>query len=265
MAHSFIQAFDSEIDAFRAFARNYPATTLLVDTYDTLEGVRRVVTLAKELRPDFRVRAVRLDSGDLAELAFRTRAILDEAGLQRVEIFASGGLDEYQIARLVTKGAPIDGFGVGTRMGVSSDVPALDMAYKLVSYRGRDRLKLSPGKRLLPGRKQVFRIEEDGRAARDIIARHDESHAGTPLLHQVMRAGQRLPAGVVDLEGARAWSRRMTESFPGSVRGLEPADPPYPVAVSDELRANLRELSCHPGNGPAYRSAPVGDAPLHTR
>ena len=140
MAHSYVQSFDHELDAFRAFARVYPETILLVDTYDTLEGVRHVVELARELGDDFKVRAIRLDSGDLAELAFRSREILDAAGLERVEIFASGGLDEYRVAEIVARGAPITGFGVGTSMAVSSDVPAMDVAYKLTEYAGRGRL-----------------------------------------------------------------------------------------------------------------------------
>jgi nicotinate phosphoribosyltransferase len=243
MAHSFIQSFDSERDAFRVFARVYPATTLLVDTYDTLEGVRRVVQLADELGPAFQVRAVRLDSGDLAELAFRARELLDGAGLQRVEIFASGGLDEYEIAELVAKGAPIDGFGVGTRMGVSADAPALDMAYKLVAYAGRDRLKLSAGKRLLPGRKQVFRVEEGGRAVRDVIARHQERQPGTPLLQPAMRAGKRLATDASDLAQARTRAHRAMDRLPEAIRSLEPADPPYAVEISAELQAQLERLA----------------------
>ncbi|MGH7555712.1 MAG: nicotinate phosphoribosyltransferase, partial [Longimicrobiales bacterium] len=174
MAHSYVQAHDSELDAFRAFTRVYPDTVLLVDTYDTLEGVRRVIRLALELGDDFRVRGVRLDSGDLAELAFGARALLDGAGLQRVGIFASGGLDECEIDDLLERGAPIDAFGVGTRMGVSSDAPALDMAYKLTSYAGRGRVKLSTGKPIWPGPKQVFREHSNGRFVRDVIASADE-------------------------------------------------------------------------------------------
>jgi nicotinate phosphoribosyltransferase len=165
MAHSYVQAHPSQLDAFRAFARVHPRTVLLVDTYDTLAGVRDVVRLARELGPAFQVRAVRLDSGDLLELSRSARSILDDAGLGQVGIFASGGLDEDVIAELVQAGAPITGFGVGTAMGVSDDAPSLDMAYKLVSYAGRGCIKLSPGKALLPGRKQVFRREQDGRAS----------------------------------------------------------------------------------------------------
>ncbi|HEX6199052.1 MAG TPA: nicotinate phosphoribosyltransferase [Thermoanaerobaculia bacterium] len=249
MAHSYVQAHDDELDAFRAFARLYPETVLLVDTYDTLEGVRNVVRLARELGDAFRVRAIRLDSGDLAELAFRSREILDEAGLESVEIFASGGLDEHSVAGLVARGAPIDGFGVGTSMGVSKDAPALDIAYKLTAYAGKGRLKLSPGKTILPGRKQVFRVEEgegEGRrAVRDVIARADEAAppGGRPLLAHVMAGGRRLPAGRIGLEEARERARRETALLPERLRTLAPPDDPYPVEVSAGLRAFQEEVA----------------------
>lgn len=243
MAHSFIQAFDDELDAFLAFARAFPTTTLLVDTYDTLEGVRRVVALAQELGDEFRVSAVRLDSGDLAALAFASREILDAAGLHHVRIFASGGLDEYEIARIVESGAPIDAFGVGTRMGVPPDAPALDIAYKLTEYDSRGRIKLSPGKPILPGRKQVFRVEEGGRAVGDVIARRDEAIPGRALLVQVMESGRRLPAGRATLDEARARAAEELARLPDHVRGLDPADPPYPVRVSDRLLADAAEAA----------------------
>ncbi len=235
MAHSFVQAFDDELAAFRAFARSYPETILLVDTYDTLEGVRKVVRLAAELGQEFRVRGVRLDSGDLAALAFGAREILDAAGLERVEIFASGGLDEDEIAALVARGAPIDGFGVGTGMGVSADAPALDIAYKLTSYAGVGRLKTSPGKAILPGRKQVFRLERDGIAAGDVVARHDERQPGRPLLEPVMAGGRRLEAGRVSLDRARERARAEIARLPQRLRALAPADPPYPVEITAAL------------------------------
>jgi len=242
MAHSYVQAHDDELEAFRAFARLYPETVLLVDTYDTLAGVRKVVELARELGGSFRVRAIRLDSGDLAELARRSREILDRAGLERVEIFASGGLDEDRIAELVALGAPIDGFGVGTDMGVSRDAPVLDMAYKLTAYAGKGRLKTSPGKPILPGRKQVFRREVAGEAAGDVIARAGESGPGRPLLERVMAGGRTLAEDPGDLERARERARREIGALPARVRGLAPADPPYPVAVSAELAGYAEEV-----------------------
>ncbi len=242
MAHSFVEAFDDELDAFRAFAREHPSTTLLVDTYDTLEGVRRVVALARELGDAFRIQAVRLDSGSLGELATAARAILDEAGLQHVSIVASGGLDEDAIARLVAEDRPIDGFGVGTAMGVSEDAPTLDMAYKLVEYRGLGRMKLSTGKRTLPGRKQAWRFEERGRALEDVIGRADEAYGGRPLLTTVMRNGARTDRGREPLEVARRRAREELARMPDHVRALAPARPPYPVSISDALRAELESV-----------------------
>ena len=237
LAHSYIQAHDDEYDAFRAFARLYPDTTLLVDTYDTLGGVRKVVDLARELGPDFRVSAVRLDSGDLCTLAFDARCILDAAGLQRVNIFASGGLNEDEIARLIAAGAPIDGFGVGTDMGVSRDAPGLDIAYKLVEYAGCGRVKLSPGKAILPGRKQIFRVEQDGSAEHDVLGRHDEADQGRPLMRQVMKDGLRLPEGRVSLGEVRECARHELARLPARVRHIEPARPPYRVDISAALEA----------------------------
>ena len=242
LAHSYIQAHDDEYEAFRAFAQVYPETVLLVDTYDTLEGVQKVVQLAAELGSAFRVSAVRLDSGDLRALAFGARRILDGAGLQHVGIFASGGLNEDEIAGLVAAGAPITGFGVGTDMGVSRDAPALDIAYKLVEYAGHGRLKLSPGKVVLPGRKQIVRIEQNGMADHDVLGRHDESLPGRPLLRQVMQAGERLPAGRVSLNDARANARRELDRLPAQIRALEPARPSYGVNISSALEADREQL-----------------------
>jgi nicotinate phosphoribosyltransferase len=243
MAHSYIQAHDSEADAFAAFTRLYPETVLLVDTYDTLDGVRRVIALAEELGEAFRVRAVRLDSGDLAALALEARRMLDAAGLERVQVFASGSLDEWRIAELIAAGAPIDGFGVGTRMGVSNDAPDLDIVYKLTDYAGRGRLKLSTAKPVLPGRKQIFRIEEDGRVVRDVVARAEERLEGRPLLVEVMRDGRRLPGAVAGLDAAREHAARELELLPDPVCGLSPAEPPYPVEISAALQRYQREIT----------------------
>ena len=242
MAHSFIQSFGDEMAAFRAFAAIYPDTVLLIDTYDTLAGARNVVALAGELGAAFRFRAVRLDSGDLAELGIETRAILDQGGLDHVELFASGGLDEYKVAEIVRRGAPFAGFGVGTAMGVSDDAPSLDIAYKLCAYGGHGRLKLAPGKPVLPGRKQVFRIEEDGHAVRDVIARETEDLPGRALLVPVMRAGKRLPGNATDLAAARARARDEIARLPLTVQAIAPADPPYPVEVSAALTAYHEEV-----------------------
>jgi nicotinate phosphoribosyltransferase len=243
MAHSYVQVHSSELEAFRAFSALYPETILLVDTYDTLEGIRRVIRLAGELGDRFRVRAVRLDSGDLSALAREARVLLDRAGLRQVQIFASGGLDEIEVARLLDQDAPIDGFGVGTAMGVSADAPALDMVYKLTQYAGAGRLKLSTEKTVLPGRKQIFREEADGTATRDVITRVEEELPGRALLRRVMRNGQRLPAGEVALDEIRRYAGEQLATLPASVRALAPADPSYPVEISLELAALNRRVA----------------------
>lgn len=242
MAHAYIEAHASELDAFRAFADLYPETTLLVDTYDTLEGVRRVVELAEALGPAFRVRALRLDSGDYAALAREARRILDEAGLTSVQIVVSGGLDEFQIRDLLAVGAPIDAFGVGTRMGVSSDAPTLDTVYKLAAYDAQPKMKLAEGKQTLPGRKQVFRQFEGGEAARDVIGLAEEALDGEPLLVPVMEDGARLEGASPSLDAIRAHAQREWARLPQRIRALHPADPPYPIVLSDRLGALRDEV-----------------------
>lgn len=243
MAHSYIQAHDDELEALRQFATLYPETVLLVDTYDTLAGVQKVITLARELGDAFRVRAIRLDSGDLAELARASRRMLYDAGLHHVEIFASSSLDEYEIAELVRQETPINGYGVGTRMSVSSDAPTLDCAYKLVSYGGLGRMKLSAGKTSLPGRKQVYRFLESGSYTHDVIALADEQvPGGTPLLMPVMRDGECLPEGQSSLSAARERASQQRQALPPHLLTIETADPPFPVEVSAALASERERL-----------------------
>jgi nicotinate phosphoribosyltransferase len=247
MAHSYVQAHDDEDEAFRAFARLYPDTVLLVDTYDTLDGVRKVTALARETGRAFRVSAIRLDSGDLRALAVESRRILDEAGLPQVQIVASSSLNEDLIAGLIRDGAPIDVFGVGSEMGVSRDVPTIDIVYKLVEYAGRGRLKLSPGKHVWPGRKQVFRIGGVEGARHDVVGHHEEQLDGRPLLEPVMTGGQRTAAGRVSLDEARGRREREIDQLPRPVRALAPADPPYRVEISTALAAERDRLAAAQG------------------
>lgn len=242
MAHSYIEAHDDERSAFKAFADEFPETTLLVDTYDSLEGVRRVIELARTSGDEFQVRAIRLDSGDLGELARRCRELLDDAGLTRVSIFASSGLNEYKITDLLTSGAPIDGFGVGTEMAVSSDAPDIDFAYKLVAYDGEPRMKLSSSKVTMPGRKQVFRVSEGGRMLGDVIGRFDEDQPGEPLLRQVMRRGKRCKAGHVALKHARAHAETQLAALPPALHALERVENGYSVAASAALKEETERL-----------------------
>lgn len=202
MAHSFVEAFPSEREAFRAFATSFPdRATFLVDTYDTLTGVDHAIEVIQELGLT-RDLAVRLDSGDLAALAHGARARLDAAGLGHVRILASGGLDEHAIADLVAGGTPIDAVGVGTTVGVSADAPYLDTVYKLVRYEGRPVRKLSAGKATIPGAKQVWRSLDP--AAGDLITERDEVVEGAePLLAPVVVGGRRVvPRPTLD-EGRR--------------------------------------------------------------
>jgi nicotinate phosphoribosyltransferase len=240
MAHSYIEAHDREMDAFKRFADLYPETTLLVDTYDTLDGVRKVIDLAAEWGDAFCVRALRLDSGDLATLAHEARQLLDDAGLEDVQLFASSGLDEHKITDLLDRGAPIDGFGVGTKMGTMADQPYLDSAYKLAGYAGKPRMKLSKEKSNLPGRKQVVRQFEDGVADQDVITAHDEAVDGESLLQCVMRDGTRTDAGQPrSLDAIRTYATEQQDRLPDRLRALSDANPPYAVTLSDQLAAEL--------------------------
>jgi nicotinate phosphoribosyltransferase len=244
MAHSFVQAHASEAAAFEAFVRARPAgQTLLVDTYDTEAAVAKVAALAQRLAPEgLRIGGVRLDSGDLAAHAHAARRLLDGAGLEGITIFASGNLDEHRIAALLDAGAPIDGFGVGTSLDVSIDAPALDAVYKLQAYDGRARRKRSEGKATWPGAKQVCRrFDAAGRMAGDVVQRADEPPAGQPLLQPVMRGGRRL-APSPSLAELRADHAAQMLALPDALRGLAPAAPPYPVAISQGLRELARAV-----------------------
>ncbi|HZP26022.1 MAG TPA: nicotinate phosphoribosyltransferase, partial [Dehalococcoidia bacterium] len=212
---------------------------------------RLVACLAQEMGDGFRVQALRLDSGNLLALSVRARRLLDEAGLQRVGLVASGGLDEYEVDRLVRAGAPFTIYAVGTNVGVSLDAPKLDSAYKLVAYGGRGRMKLSPDKATLPGRKQVFRRMRDGEAAEDVIALAEETLDSEPLLQEVMHNGKRLPAGRATLEESRRLAAVSLAQIPSHLRNLSPADPPYRVTVSDVLQRAQDELSRQVGGAPA--------------
>ncbi|MBI3979059.1 MAG: nicotinate phosphoribosyltransferase [Chloroflexi bacterium] len=240
MAHSYVQAFPNEIDAFRAYARAFPdRTVLLIDTYDTIRGAELAATVGREMAAaGHRLAGVRLDSGDLLVLSRSVRAILDQAGLNQTRILASGNVDEEAIQSLLAAGAPIDAFGVGTRLAALVDAPMLDMAYKLVAYAGRPVMKLSAGKATLPGGKQVWRRRDStGAFAGDIIATADEPRPAPdaePLLEPWM-VGGRLTRPLPSLEEMRARHRAEKGSLPPAYRQLAGA-PTYPVRLSPTLR-----------------------------
>jgi len=247
MAHSFVQSHADEAEAFRHFARVFPANAvLLIDTYDTVAAARIVAALAAEGLP---VRGVRLDSGDLAALAREVRGVLDAGGLANSIIFASGNLDEYRVRELVAGGAPIDAFGIGTALVTSADAPALDMVYKLQEYGGRARRKRSAGKATWPGRKQVYRrYAADGTLAGDAVTLEGDPQEGAALLAPVMRDGKRV-APAPALDAIRVHAAAELARLPGALRGLEEA-PAYPVEIAPALRRLAAEVDRTTMTGP---------------
>ncbi|BCX82226.1 nicotinate phosphoribosyltransferase [Methylomarinovum caldicuralii] len=234
MAHSYIMAHDDELAAFRGFARSQPHNVvLLIDTYDTLKAVDKVVALARELAEDgIRIKAVRIDSGDLGGLARQVRARLDAAGWSEIGIFASGDLDEYRLAEL--RDAPIDGFGVGTRLTTASDAPYLNCAYKLQEYAGIPRRKVSKGKQTWPGAKQVFRhYDPAGRFDHDVLTTADDHLEGQALLQPVMRQGKRLQPQE-SLTGIRDRIAAQLQRLPEALKNLDGAAE-YPVEIAPAL------------------------------
>lgn len=242
MAHSFIQSFDDEMEAFEVFARARPKNlVLLIDTYDTEEAARKVVELAPRLQQaGVQINGVRLDSGDLIALSQSVRRILDEGGLRQTTIFASGGLDEDDLIAFARANAPIDGYGMGTSLTTSSDVPALDCAYKLEEYAALPRRKRSTGKATWPGRKQVWRrYGENGLMAGDIISTEHDRQAGAPLLQAVMRGSERVHA-LPDLAAIRARAAGELLRLPEPLRRLEPHA--YPVEIAPALRDLAKDV-----------------------
>jgi nicotinate phosphoribosyltransferase len=248
MAHSFIMSFEKEIDAFRAFTRTFPdKSTLLIDTYDELAGAEKAVVVAKELeKTGCKLGGVRLDSGDLVQASKKIRALLDANGLGYVKVFASGDLDEYRVADLLSQGAEIDAFGVGTRMGTSADKPYIDVIYKLcetTSAKGdfSPIMKLSEGKATLPGRKQVFRFtDKQGFFEKDVIALADEKVEGEPLLVKVMENGK-ITRALPALGEVRAAAAENLSKLPEKYKQLKGA-PAYPVELSQALETVIKKL-----------------------
>lgn len=243
MAHAFVQAFERERDAFRAFALDHPeGTTLLVETYDPVRGLQNAVAIAEEMAERGQsLEGVRIDSEPLGELAQLARRMFDEAGLDDVKIVLSGGLDEERVDALVSSGAPADGFGIGSALVVSSDKPALDIAYKLVDYDGRARAKYSEDKATYPGRKQIFR---SGHPSTDVLEHREADAPGEPLLELVYADGERLvePDLMTSRERAIAEVARLDDAWllPGRLDELvAPAIGPALEALAERVRERL--------------------------
>jgi len=264
LAHSFVMFFEDEDESFRAFLKVFPETaTVLVDTYDTIAAVKR---LARDFGPA--IPAVRLDSGDLCELSKQVRQILDEAGMTATTVFASGDLNEYRIAEMISRGAKIDSFGVGTELATSFDAPALSGVYKLAGLEENGhvsmRIKLSHDKATYPGPKQVWRLtDESDRYNRDIITLADELNSRTgswhPLLRKVMTEGRMVEglsprdqapnpslestrqARFARLNDARDRAQSQLRHLPDELLALD-SKAPYRVEFSDRLSREKQEL-----------------------
>jgi nicotinate phosphoribosyltransferase len=248
MAHSFVMSYETELEAFRAFAKTFPAnSTLLIDTYDDIAGAEKAAIIAKELEEKgFRLSGVRLDSGDLAATSKKVREILDQKDLQYVRIFASGDLDEFKVAELLKKGAKIDAFGVGTKMGTSADKPYVDVIYKLSETMNANGdfapiMKLSKGKVTLPGRKQVYRCKDkNGNFEKDIIALAEEKVEGEPLLIKVMEKGK-VTYVFPSLSRIRATTAENLSRLPKKYHKATGASE-YPVKLSQKLEKLIRNV-----------------------
>ena len=250
MAHSFVMSFKYELDSFLAYSNIFPdRTILLVDTYNTKKGIENAIKIGLYLKEKkHHLQAIRLDSGDIVALSNLARRMLDKAGLKEVKIFASGNLDEFKIKAMLSKGAKVDNFGVGTSMGTSQDAPSLDVVYKINEVTNEDgeflpTMKLSKGKVTYPGRKQVFRIQDKkGRFIKDILGLEKEEIKGAPLLKKVVHKGQiiyRLPS----LEQIRSFSKENLSRLPDNLKEVYPKYT-YPVLISPQLK-RLRQALAH--------------------
>ena len=243
MAHSFVQVHDDEMTAFENFARSRPeGVILLIDTYDTETGARKVVELAPKLKADgIAIRGVRIDSGDLSAMAKKVRGILDAGGLRDVIILVSGGINEDVLLKMAASKAPIDGFGIGVNLDASIDAPSLDCAYKLQDYAGRPRRKLSEGKQTWPGRKQVWRASDaQGRMRGDVLSLEGDQQDGEALIVPVMRGGKRVgPAP--SLAQIRERAAHELARLPEPLRRLE-TGAAYPVEISTKLKTLAAEM-----------------------
>ncbi|MDO8741028.1 MAG: nicotinate phosphoribosyltransferase [Candidatus Woesearchaeota archaeon] len=248
-AHSFVMGFPTELESFRAYAKTFPNNpTLLIDTYDTLQGARNAAVVAKELEQQGRkLGAVRLDSGDLADLSKKVRAILDEQGLNYARIVASNDLNEYKIDDLVKAGAPINGYGVGTEMITAKPVAAIPGVYKLVEDDDGAKIKLSNEKRTLPGKKQVYRIENKGKYEKDIIALETEQIEGKPLLEKAVLNGQRVRERR-ELKETRQYCLEEVAKLPDELKQLR-VDQQYTIELAPALNNLVEQLTKQYGGG----------------
>ena len=248
MAHSYVMSFEREEDAFKAFMEDFPVNAvMLVDTYDTVKGVRRAIAAARATGVP--LAGVRLDSGDLLDLSRKARALLDDARMSEARIVASGDVEERQIAHVTLAGAPIDSFGVGTDLGTSRDSPVVNGIYKLVAHQvggaWRDVRKRSPAKATVPGAKQVFRVYADGEMRGDVIARAEGRLPGRPLLMPFVRGGVLVREDTIEQMSERAGAD--LKALPPGLWELDGEGESYPVSYSDRCRVALQAVDARVG------------------
>ena len=247
MAHSYVMSFEKEIDSFKEFNRIFPDGMLLVDTYDSLEAVKKIIDSG------MKIKGIRLDSGDLHLLSVESRKILDDAGLKNAQIMASGDLDEHIIADLLKNNSPIDVFGVGTELATSRDDPAMNGVYKLVAiktpisknkYKITYKLKTSTGKKTYPAPKQIYRIFSGGIIRQDIIGLDDEKFndvKAVPLLKKVMNHGKIL-SKLSSLDKIRDFHIAQRDTLSKEFRVLDKIPTSFPVSYSEKLETIAREF-----------------------
>lgn len=240
VAHSYIMSFDSETEAFKKYLEIFPDNSiLLVDTYNTLDGVRNGIKLNKPLK------GIRLDSGDLLQLSKDSRKILDDAGYYDTKIIASGDLNEYKIKELLDNHAPIDAFGVGTELITSKDDPSMAGVYKLVELKENNvvkyKSKFSKNKQTYPCRKDIFRFENDGIYYKDIIADSGENFEGKRLLKTIIKNGK-LVYRIPELNEMRENTIRNLKKFDKSIKNISKYNE-YTVNFSDELIKQYNKIN----------------------
>ncbi|WP_456465384.1 nicotinate phosphoribosyltransferase [Desulfurobacterium sp.] len=236
VAHSFIMSFKTEEEAFRAYLKTFPdRSILLVDTYDTVKGIEKAIEVALELKEKgYTLRGIRLDSGNILELSKLARKMLNKHGFRETKIIVSGGLDEYKVDELLSRGAPIDIFGIGTKVGTSSDSPYVDFVYKLVELDGKPVMKTSSGKKMYPGKKQVYRLESFDR-----ITVWGEKSEGRPLLKPIFLSGKRV-VELPSLERVREHFLSEFEKLDDSVKDIYKKFT-RPVEISERLNQLYEE------------------------
>jgi len=249
-AHSFVMSFPTELEAFRAYVKTFPnKATLLIDTYDTIQGAKNAVIVAKELeKQGDRLSAVRLDSGDLCDLSKKVRQILDEQGLHYINIVASNDLNEYKIEELIKDGAKINGYGVGTEMITAKPTAAIPGVYKLVEDNDGAKIKLSADKKTYPGKKQIYRVTgADGKYSHDVLGMEYENINGMPLLERAVKHGKRV-LGRRSLEETRQYSLECISRLPDYLKETR-VKQSYEVKISDGLKKIIDDLTEKYGNG----------------